>query len=677
MVEMTQSGSSGGNGTIGTRRARFDRWRRGRPFAGGALLVVASLVIAWIPINIAPDTILIGQTLSPIGLLFAALVFLCGIFALTRPGNADIFGIFGVLFSIFSLYGALGGFFVGTALGIIGGVLCYAWRDEGDEGGDDDGGGGSGGGTTDGNFEFTDGETETEESDDGLFGTRSRVRPTASTDGGGAGGRTASIALLLVSVIVLAAFAHPLMTAAARDFPEQESIDGTVVVAKEFSGSGFNHQNVTTDTSNRESVSAGKFSFKSNVQIKGMTIYKNFRGGPGGPSHLTITGSSASAPNGLSLTASEAYFGRLGIGKDPVVIPAARKKWSTCPGEDFLFSIGDLGPLPGPPIDSSKVVTNTHQLSAPSITIKNLELTMQGGTKSTSVSGTPECTKNPIEPVLDLITANALALLTDEGVISPNVTTNNFTVGDFAAPAEVQRNESYDVNATVTNAGYIEDETTVTYRRDGETLAQRNVTIGPDNETTVSFTDIGTDGLSPGEYDHAITAGANETTGTLTITALNSSANGSNASANASNASANVSNASTNVSTAAANGTNESANATTTSVNRTDTENATSVNENETTTTPERTTITSTATPTPTPSGDATSATATDTASPTPTATDAPTATTTEAATAAAVGAGNASATTETATPTARQNSTNGPSLIGTPVLASDRQERR
>ncbi|GAA0467097.1 DUF6114 domain-containing protein [Halococcus dombrowskii] len=668
---MTQSGSGGGNGSVGTRRARFDRWRRGRPFAGGALLVVASLVIAWIPINIAPDTILIGETLSPIGLLFAALVFLCGIFALTRPGNADIFGIFGVVFSIFSLYGALGGFIIGTGLGIIGGVLCYAWRDEDTEDGDN--GGGGSGGTTEADFEFTDDGADGEGSDDGLFGTRSPAQRAVSADGGGAGGRTASIALLLVSVIVLGAFAHPLMTAAARDFPEQEGIDGTVVVADEFSGSGFNHENVTTDSSNRESVPAGKFSFKSNVNIEGLTMYKNFRGGPGGASHLTIKGSSASAPGGLSLTASEAYFGRLGIGKDPVVIPAARKKWSTCPGEDFLFSIGDLGPLPGPPIDSSKVVTNTHQLSAQSITIENLELTMQGGTKSTSVSGTPECTKNPIEPVLDLITANALALLTDEGVISPNVTTNNFTVSDFAAPTEVQRNESYDVNATVTNAGYIGDETTVTYRRDGETLAQRNVTLGPDNETTVSFTDIGTDGLSPGEYDHAITAGANETTGTLTITAPNSSANASNASAN--------------VSTAAANGTNASANATS-SPNRTSAGNETSTpDENGTTTTSEPTTTaepttaaeptTSTATPTPTPSGDAPSTTATDTASPTPTATDAPTATTTEAATAAAAGAGNASATTESVTPTARQNSTNGSSLIGTPVLASDRQERR
>ncbi|WP_049998516.1 DUF6114 domain-containing protein [Halococcus sediminicola] len=664
---MTRSGSSG-DGTVGKRRARFDRWRSGRPFAGGALLVLASLVIAWIPINIAPDTILIGETLSPIGLLFAALVFLCGIFALTRPGNADIFGIFGVLFSIFSLYGALGGLGIGLVLGIIGGVLCYAWRDE------DDGEGGSGGReTTESDFDFASEDDSEEDDSGGLFGTRSRAQRTVSVDGGDAGERTASVALLLVSVVVLSVFAHPLMAAAARDFPEQESIDGTVVVAEEFSGSGFNHENVTTDSSNRESVPAGQFSFESDVNIEGMTVYKNFRGGPDGASHLTIKGSSASAPDGLSLTASEAYFGRLGIGKDPVVIPAARKKWSTCPGEDFLFSVGDLGPLPGPPIDSSKVVTNTHQLSASTITIEDLELTMQGGTKSTSVSGTPECTKNPVEPVLDLFTANALALLTDEGVVSPNVTTNNVTVGEFAAPATVERNETYDVNATVTNAGYIEDETTVTYRRAGETLARQNVTLDPDNETTVSFEDLGTEDLSAGEYEHAITAGENDATGTLTITESNTTANATNTTANATTASTNATNAtgptnaSTDATNASANTTNESADGADTNETDTPTADAT-----ETTSTGEQTTTASAETAAEASSDETASATTT-AATPSPTATESPS-TTTETATAEASGA-ETTTTSEPTTTTAPQTTTNGSSLLGTVVSAVSGRE--
>jgi hypothetical protein len=646
MVEMTRS-ESGGDGTVGKRRARFNRWRSGRPFAGGALLVLASLVIAWIPINIAPDTILIGETLSPIGLLFAALVFLCGIFALTRPGNADIFGVFGVVFSIFSLYGALGGLGIGLVLGIIGGVLCYAWRDE------DEGEGGSGGTDDESEFDFADDSDDTDDSD-GLFGTRSRVRHAVSADGAGAGGRVPSIALLVVTVVVLGAFAHPLVTAAAQPFPEQEGIDGTIVVAEEFSGSGFNHENVTTDTSNRESVSAGQFGFNSNVNIEGMTVYKNFRSGSGNPSHLTIKGSSASAPNGLSLTASEAYFGQLGIGSEPVVVPAARQKWSTCPGQDFLFSTGDLGPLPGPPIDASNVVTNTHQLSAPSITIENLELTMQEGTKSTSVSGTPECTRNPVEPVLDLFTANALALLTDEGVLSPNVTTNNGTVTNFSAPADVERNETYDVSATVTNAGYIEDEMTVAYRLDGETRAERNVTLGPDESTTVAFSDVGGD-LDAGEYEHGVATENALVTDTITVTEANESAN---ATDTATNASASQTNTSTDETTtnATATDTNETG-ATNTTAAPTDTTNETTSTSDETTvdtaatnTTPEETTTA----PTQTPSNDTTS----------------------EATTTGESGTDDATATatTETATTTTQQTATaNGSALVGDPVVTGGR----
>ncbi|HET7324541.1 MAG TPA: DUF6114 domain-containing protein, partial [Halococcus sp.] len=357
---MTKSGSAGGDGVLSKRRARFNRWRHGRPFAGGALLILASFVIAWIPIHIAPETILLGKALSPIGLLFAALVFLCGMFALTRPDLADIFGIFGVVFSIFSLYGALGGLGIGLVLGIIGGVLCYAWETEDDESG------GSGGtdersdASEESGFDF--GEDSSEDSD-GLFGTRSVRSVTGSSTSGsqaGAGGRTASVSLLVVTVVALSVFAHPFVAAAAQQsFPEQAQIEGTVVIADEFSGTFYNHQNVTTDTSTRTGVPAAQLSFDS-ANIQGLTIYKNFRTGPQTPFHISITGTSASADH-LSITTSEAYFGKLGIGVDPVVVPAARKKWTTCPGKDFLLRVGDLGPLPGPPVDASGVVLNTHR----------------------------------------------------------------------------------------------------------------------------------------------------------------------------------------------------------------------------------------------------------------------------------------------------------------------------
>ena len=517
---MTTSGSAGDGGALADRRARFDRWRRGRPFLGGALLILASFVIAWIPINIAPDTILIGETLSPVGLLFAALVFLCGIFALTRPQLADIFGIFGVVFSIFSLYGALGGFGIGLALGIIGGVLCYAWRED-DEG---DGQGGSGGSDANDASGFVFDEDSDEDAGGGLFGTRSvsaRTRTeNESTSANGAGGPTASLTMLVVTVVVLATFAHPFVVAAAGPFPDQTQIDGTIVVADQFSGQGYNHENVTTDTSNRDGVPAARQSFTS-AQIQGMTIYKNFHTGDQSPYSIVISGSSSNAPDGLSLTASEFYASQLSFAG---VVPLARNKWSTCPGQDFLLSQGDII---RPPIAGQDVTTNTHQLSANTVTIQDLNLTVQQGTQSTSVSGTPECTTGPVETVLDLFTANALNLLVDEGRLDPNVTSGS-GVTNLDAPDEVEQGESFEVSATVTNTGYLEDEMTVQYGfGDDKSVQEQNVTLGPNESTTVTFTDNESSDRDGGTYDYAVAAGNSTAMGELTITepAANQTAN--------------------------------------------------------------------------------------------------------------------------------------------------------
>jgi uncharacterized membrane protein len=524
---MTQSESAGSDGALGKRRERFNRWRRGRPFAGGALLILASFVIAWIPIHIAPDTILIGAAISPtLGLLFAALVFLCGVFALTRPGHADIFGIFGGLFSLFSLYGALGGLFVGLVLGLIGANLCYAWKDE-DEEESDDGSGGTD--TTDEGSDFDFGEDSSEEDSGGLLGSRSVGRAADSsgsqTKASGAGGRTASIALLVVTIVGLSVFAQPFLGAAAQPYPEQTRIDGTIVIAQQFSGQRFSHANVTTDTSNLESVSAARLSFSS-ANIQGLTMYKNFRSGPQTPFHLTIKGSSASAPKGLSLTVSEFYATELSLAG---VVPLARNKWTTCPGQDFLLRVGDLGPLPGPPIDGRGVTTNTHRLRAPSITIKNLNLTVGRGVKSTSVTGTPECTRNPIEPVLGLFRASALELLAEEGQLPRTVLTNG-TITGLSAPAEVNQSETFNVNATITNTGYINDTKTVEYRFSNETRLTRNVTLERNGSTTISFTD--TANVSEGTYSYGIFTQNGSATGSITVVNQTNSGNVSTTTAN-------------------------------------------------------------------------------------------------------------------------------------------------
>ena len=114
---------------IDDRMATFNDWREDRPFWGGALLILAGIVIGYVPIQFATELAVIGGAQSVVGLIFAVLVFLTGIFVLARPEVSTIFGVVGIALSILSLIGALGGFFVGMLLGIAGGNLCIAWQD--------------------------------------------------------------------------------------------------------------------------------------------------------------------------------------------------------------------------------------------------------------------------------------------------------------------------------------------------------------------------------------------------------------------------------------------------------------------------------------------------------------------------------------------------------------------
>lgn len=113
---------------LGAWRRQFAAWRRGRPFAGGVLLCVAGLLIAWVPLQFATEVMLVAGELAAIGLAFAGFVFLTGVFALLRPAQSSVFGAAGVLLSILSLFGALGGLLVGMLVGIVGGNLCIAWE---------------------------------------------------------------------------------------------------------------------------------------------------------------------------------------------------------------------------------------------------------------------------------------------------------------------------------------------------------------------------------------------------------------------------------------------------------------------------------------------------------------------------------------------------------------------
>lgn len=108
-------------------RTRFADWRSDRPFWGGTVLTLAGLIIAAVPLHLAARLSMVTNYLVFAGVVFAVPVSLAGMLSIVRPQYATYFGIGGILFAIVSLVGALGGFGLGTLLGMLGGSLCIAW----------------------------------------------------------------------------------------------------------------------------------------------------------------------------------------------------------------------------------------------------------------------------------------------------------------------------------------------------------------------------------------------------------------------------------------------------------------------------------------------------------------------------------------------------------------------
>ncbi|MDY7082496.1 MAG: DUF6114 domain-containing protein [Halobacteria archaeon] len=118
---------------INERRRRFREWRSERPFWGGTILIIAGIVIGAIPLEIASAFAGVpgssAMLISVLGLVFAFFTILSGVIALYRPKLSTIAGGVGIVVAVLSIIGALGGLFLGTILGIIGGSLCIAWEE--------------------------------------------------------------------------------------------------------------------------------------------------------------------------------------------------------------------------------------------------------------------------------------------------------------------------------------------------------------------------------------------------------------------------------------------------------------------------------------------------------------------------------------------------------------------
>ena len=112
-----------------SKNKRFKKWRSKRPFWGGILSIISGLIILWVPAQLYEVAATPGSMIV-VGLLLGGITLLMGVLSYIMPKLSTLLGILAILSSTLSIMGALGGFLIGTILGIIGGSLCIAWNPE-------------------------------------------------------------------------------------------------------------------------------------------------------------------------------------------------------------------------------------------------------------------------------------------------------------------------------------------------------------------------------------------------------------------------------------------------------------------------------------------------------------------------------------------------------------------
>jgi hypothetical protein len=112
-----------------SKRKRFKNWRARRPFWGAAMSVLSGIIILSVPVQLYEIAAAPGSMIV-IGLFLGGLTLLMGILGFIMPRLSTLLGILAILSSVLSIMGALGGFLIGTILGIVGGAVMIAWKPE-------------------------------------------------------------------------------------------------------------------------------------------------------------------------------------------------------------------------------------------------------------------------------------------------------------------------------------------------------------------------------------------------------------------------------------------------------------------------------------------------------------------------------------------------------------------
>lgn len=107
---------------------RWRRWRRSRPFWGGLVTVAAGAEISSIPL--APLKVMVLQGVTGIvSVLIGLVLIVLGLSAWFAPHYRGLAGVLAVMVAATALVlSNLGGFFLGTILGVIGGGLIFGWQ---------------------------------------------------------------------------------------------------------------------------------------------------------------------------------------------------------------------------------------------------------------------------------------------------------------------------------------------------------------------------------------------------------------------------------------------------------------------------------------------------------------------------------------------------------------------
>ncbi|GAA2982905.1 DUF6114 domain-containing protein [Actinokineospora diospyrosa] len=105
----------------------FGEWRKTRPFWGGVLVLLGAVPIFVLPL--APIKVLVASGIAGVsGLLLGSIMAVLALSLWFTPHTRVIAGLITVLVSVaaFPLTN-LGGFFIGSLLGILGGAMAASW----------------------------------------------------------------------------------------------------------------------------------------------------------------------------------------------------------------------------------------------------------------------------------------------------------------------------------------------------------------------------------------------------------------------------------------------------------------------------------------------------------------------------------------------------------------------